>query len=214
MSEDVSALRWRYREAAAVLSYFDPATLRPRGGSDHAGEAARLLGPDAIPAAGAGGNGPWILRPLIRKQALSRLANRDAMRDALAANPARGNDPLQRALEACITGGDVPTEDLDAARASVQTVVWLSGILDDVPDAARLRRQVDFLALVEPLQRLVGGHIHGRRAELAKLADYVGVADPERPAASAARPTHPLVSPAGRRPLIISGPGGVGKSAL
>jgi hypothetical protein len=213
-ADGVSELRWRYREAAAVLSYFDSATLVPNGKPRQAGEAVRLLGPDAIHAGGTSGDGPWILRPLIRKLALSRLANRDAMREALAANPHRVNDPLQRALEACITGSEVPTENLDAARASVQAVLWLSGILDDLPDPAGLRRQVDFLALVEPLQRLVGGHIRGRRAELAQLADYVGVPDPQRHAASAARSMLRMWSPSERRPLMISGPGGVGKSAL
>jgi hypothetical protein len=198
--DEVSDLRWRYRESAAVLSYFDPAALKPRGADNDApGGAARQLLADAVAGHQPGREGLWILRANIRKEALARLATRDRMLEALAITPGRLDDPLQCALEACISGTTLRlADDLDTARAAVQAVEWLNGILDNLPDLPSLRDRVDFLALVQPFRQLAGSYFQGRSDELARLAQYIGIYD----------------GPLHRYPLMIVAPGGFGKSTL
>jgi cellulose synthase operon protein C len=212
----VSEIRWRYREAAAVLSYFDPRSLRPRGPDEEPGGAVVNLRTDATPSHDPGLDaGLWILRNNVRRDTLARLANREAMRDALEANPARSRDPLQQAIEACISGSASPNaDDLQSARAAVQAVDWLQRILDGLPDVATLRHRVDVLTLLEPFRQLAGSHFRGRVQELGVIADYVGVAVPDSAQARAIARMREVLTLHERPPLMIWGPGGIGKSSL
>jgi hypothetical protein len=209
--------RWPFREAAAVLSRFVPATLRPFGESaDREGWDDFLL--DCEPAAEAGGAW-WRLRDDIRRQALRRLRTRERMRAALAANPQRPDDDVQRAMTSTIEGETRPSLG-EISRTALSALVtvrdWMGGILDDLPSEAELRRALVTVEMLAPMQRLAGGdRFVGRQQELASLREYVGVlgsASLGQRARRFVRETYyDLTS---RPPLLITGPGGIGKSTL
>lgn len=206
MGSNVSELRWRFREAAAVLSYFDPATLIPTVGTEAAGNSAEdQIRQDISVDLSSPATTRWILRADVRKQALKRLGTREAMQRALAVNRSPAADPLQLALEALISGlRDVPRSlDLEGLRGFIQVVDWMDGIIDNLPDVALLRERIERATLLKPLQLLVGQHFVGRADELRVLQNFCE--------SSVAR-ADDLSPPA--PPLVILGPGGIGKSTL
>lgn len=206
MDTNVSELRWRFREAAAVLSYFDPTTLVPTGGTEAAAKSAedQLRQDVSVDLNGPTGT-RWILRADVRKQALKRLGTREAMQRALALNHSPAADPLQLALEALIGGlRDVPRSlDLERLRGIVQVVDWMHGIVDGLPDVALLGERVERATLLKPLQLLVGQRFFGRGGELSRLRNFCQ---------SPTGPADKLNSSA--LPLLIFGLGGIGKSTL
>src|SRR5262245_32681818 len=90
---EVTADRWAFREAAAVLVTFDLARLRPVPGPGVTADAsASSLLPDIVPTPLTGSPGSSMLVAEIRKASLSRLQARNAIRQALEANPDRPRD--------------------------------------------------------------------------------------------------------------------------
>jgi hypothetical protein len=87
--------RWAFREAASVLSRFEPQTLRPVGDLQKPAADWIDLGADCEPVAHRSQGDWWRLRPEIRRQALRRLGTRERMRAALAANPDRPDDLIK-----------------------------------------------------------------------------------------------------------------------
>lgn len=95
--------RWPFREAAAVLSRFVPATLRPIGSTDPAQAGWDFL-LDSEPASKEESSEWWKLRDDVRRETFRRMGTRERMQKALAINPQRSDDELQRALTAAING--------------------------------------------------------------------------------------------------------------
>jgi cellulose synthase operon protein C len=198
----VSDLRWRYREAAAVLSYFDPRTLKPTGADAPHGAAETHLKDDIAPASALGEHG-WILSANVRKQALQRLRTREAMRGALEMNRARSPDSLQQSLDAYILGTAPPLNQLsvEELRSASKVVDWLRGLPLDLPSRAQLRRRIDWVTWLQPFRdKAETGRFFGRRLELERLLGYL-----------TAPPVNSLYE---KPPLFIHGPGGIGKSTL
>jgi hypothetical protein len=207
----------RYHRAAAVLGSFDPLTLQPAPGPGAAdGAARRAVVQDSIrmkaPARGQADESPstanavrYVLKPDVRRAVLEEMATREALLAALEANPERETTPIQAMLEAYIRGNAPPIETQDTTQlaGTYQVTQWLGGLLSGVPAGEVVRARWDYLDLVRPFDFLAGSKFRGREAELDRLRDYVL----GRPAADApAGPWQP--------PLVIYGPGGVGKSAL
>ena len=186
-----------YLDAASVLAAFDPLTLWPVGGGPQAGEALlkRLL-PRCEPVADGPAQGLWSLALGERREGLRRLGTRTWMKEALAANPARLETPLQRMLERVIVGGPVVHEELPREELAALLTVndWLQGVVGEIPDEVSARRVLNRTDLLAPMRRLTAGGFVDRTHELARLKAFV--AGP--PAA----------------PLFVFGPGGVGKSTL
>ena len=137
----------------------------------------------------------------MRRSALKRLRARGALPAALAANPLRGTDPLQDALESYLLGAGRPLEDqgLEELISTLTVTEWLEGVLPDLPQPADVHQRIAFERLLLPLRHLVGVHFAGRQRELQKLGTYVRQESPGR---------------AGPVPLLIWGVGGIGKSTL
>jgi hypothetical protein len=205
----------RYHRAAAVLTSFEPLTLQPAPGPGAAdGAERRALVQDSIRMkASARGQADesastpnavrYVLKPDVRRAVLEEMATREAMLAALEANPARETTPVQAMLEAYIRGDAPSLSEQDATQlaGAFQVAQWLGGLLPGVPAREDVQRRWDYLDLVRPFDFLAGSKFRGREAELDRLRDYVL----GRPAADAGR---------WQPPLVIYGPGGVGKSAL
>jgi patatin-related protein len=215
--EPIEDADWAYIEAAAALSSFDPDTLKPLRdvGSDSLGE---LLARSTI-TDGAAGELRWRLTDEVRRDALARISGRggrEAILRAYEQNAEQADDELQEAFLAQLRGESKPFEKQERAElaATLQVVQWLHGIVDGVPDPAVVRRELDRAVLFEPFRFLVGEHFRGRKDELRRLSNYVGVRPTVSKSEAARRGVRSLLGLRERPPLLILGVGGVGKSTL
>ena len=202
-------------EAAAVLAWFDPGDLRASDGTSDPTAMEGLLA-DCQPVAVADGTRRWSLSPRVRVATLRQLRERDRLRAALAANPVRPPDPLQKALEAYAGGHGVSVEQQSLAElgASYQACEWLRDAgFRDVPDRARIQRRLDWLTLLQPFEHIAGEYFRGRTRELTQLRRYVDVLPSESSSEALSRWAKRGLQRT-RPPLLVHGPGGVGKSAL
>ncbi|WP_431682438.1 hypothetical protein [Kitasatospora sp. KL5] len=184
-----------YRQAAAVLACYDPATLRP---VDHAPDntALQSLLAASEPVYGAEGTQEWRLPEPLRRTTLAAMAGPDAYRRALDANPDRPQGPVQQALTRYLTGTAPPAaeQDLDELLATARVTDWLGGLVPGLPGSDEVTDHLERRQLLEPLRRLVSSHFGGRADVLAELADHTAGTDP--------------------RPMLLWGPGGIGKSTV
>lgn len=190
-----------YINAAAVLVVFDPYRLRPvRDGFDK-GEPAGVLDrlrPLSEYVVDGPERGLWSLSFSERRAALRRLANREAMRQALDANPDRINDVVQFMFELLVDGSPIALSELsrDDVAALAVALDWVEDILDDLPEKKDIRSALARADLLAPMRRLADRGFVGRQRELRQIEDYVFAETPP---------------PA---PLFVFGQGGVGKSTL
>ncbi len=215
---DQEGLRTRYRQAAAVLAALDdPENLQPVGGAGRPHEAMRLLRDELVPAPGPRLAGRLMLDLESRRKALMELTSRQAATKALEANPGERTGPVQEELERYLVGSpkplnQQPPETLDE---TLQVAVWLEGIVEGVPSPDDVRRRLAYQELMAPFEALAGDSIfRGRRRELDALRSFVGVLDPESLLARVRNRAIKWLEPAALPAVSISGPGGVGKSAL
>jgi|GEM_PF-1100352 len=191
----------RFHQAAAVLAMFDPAVLKPAPGAGKAGdEEMGALMEDSAEVVVEGQKG-YALAPDARRSVLASMGGTAAMRAALDANPQRASTDAQAMLEAYISGNAPPLEDQQPAQvnATFQVIQWLEDLVEGLPSQDAVRRRWDYLDLLRTFDFLAGTKFRGREDELAWLRGYVL----GRTEGDARRP-----------PLVIYGPGGVGKSAL
>jgi hypothetical protein len=194
--------RWAWAEAAAVTAYFDSEQLRPAGTPSADARVAVLL--ESSPVRGASNSTRWMLSERARVRALERLAKRGtllAVRDANVSDP---SEILDVVLGGFISGAQPTGSDLqnpDRLRAMLQVAGWLSRTDLALPPVTDLRAALERATLLAPFRHLTRGFFAGRDSELATLAAYVDGPDADRHGQAPA-------------PILIHGPGGMGKSAL
>ncbi|MGW5847290.1 AAA family ATPase [Streptomyces sp. NPDC055254] len=212
----VPALRTAYREAASLLTRFDPERLMLPGETEPSGRAdlelvgdCRTLGPRDTCG--------WVLKPEVRDATLRALAGPERARLALLANERQippGPGPERSAL-AYLTGTppDLALLGADELPHVLQAVLWLAEIpgATGIPPAAEVQRLLERTRLLHPLERLVHGAFQGRTGELAELRAYIGLPPEGHGAASPVAVDGPGPS---APPVLVHGPGGVGKSTL
>ncbi|MFD8546487.1 ATP-binding protein [Streptomyces sp. NPDC059649] len=213
----ISPARRAYREAACLLARFDPRELRLPD-EKHATGRALLELVDDCTTLGMGEQAGWALKAEVRDEALRQLAGPEAARRLLAANINQlpGEPGPERFALAQLFGTPLAIDRLTAGELAdaLQAVLWLSRVpgVTDLPDTGRLQRTLERARLLEPLERLVRRSFQGRARELAELRAYVGLPG------AAAPPAPPPAGPGGRPapipPMVIHGPGGMGKSTL
>lgn len=210
---DVSDLRKAYREAASLMSRFDPARLKLPGEEEPSAGAAVELLPDCR-AVGARNTFTWVLKSEVRDTALGGFAGPEGARRALLANLEQippGPGPERTAL-AYLDGAppDLAHQKLDELPHTLQAVLWLAQIpgITGIPESAEIQRLLDRARLMQPLERLACSSFQGRAEELARLRAYIGL-----PTALQDEFTR-AVGTGTKRPVLVHGLGGVGKSTL
>ena len=204
-----------YLDAAAVLVEFDPGQIRPARPVEAQVDARAALS-DPSELVVSGGVVRWSLNPDARHQALRRLGTVQAMADALAANPDRPSTPEQRIFEQIMTGtwDYVQFTGERLLAAALQASEWLRGVADNIPNPEELRARLDYARFVAPFERLAGEGFVGRTMELQKLHDYVGLEEMRSSKEAVTQVFRGWLLSSKRGPLVVYGPGGVGKSAL
>jgi hypothetical protein len=216
VAEEPSSGPWY--EAAAVLGTFIPDVLDvlTDGAAEPDGLDALLA--HSMHTVQPNGEPGWTLSAGARVATLRRLRERGRSRKAIDRNPAREDDLLGIALQRYIMGTAAPITSqatLDEVTASRQACDWLrSAGFEGLPQPAELRQRVDWLSLLEPFQHLAGPFFRGREDELQTLRRYAGVQPPGSLTESGRRLVERVFSLTDKPPLLVSGPGGVGKSTL
>ncbi len=194
--------RWAWAEAAAVTAFYQQEKLVPLG--DPPAEACVAVLLESTPLRRPDGSTRWMLGDRVRRRALQRLADRGALYKALASNPGDPAEPLDAVLSEFLSGTPPSRAELQdpvRLRAMLQVSAWLSGTGLPLPPADALQAALERATLIAPFRHLTRGFFAGREAELATLAAYVDGPDTDNQ--GEALP-----------PLLIHGPGGMGKSAL
>jgi hypothetical protein len=214
------------QEAAAVLMSFRIESLKPAPGAPAADTPETVLALSLPSASTASPERLWSMRSEPRIAALRQLRETGRLQVALDANPERSKDPVQAAFEAYLTGTAKPVEE-QSEKSFTQALVdltafqqiadWITAAgFPGAQDLAMVRRQSEWLKLLQPFEHLAGDFFRGRVDELASLRSYVGVLLPQSLRESLHRGVRGVRSLFGPpdRPLLIYGPGGVGKSSL
>lgn len=208
---------WSYRQAAAVLHCFLPEALRPLDPALVHPRPRLLLYDDIVPAAGERSGRLFTLRPERRREALRRFPSREAMRDALSANPERALTPLQRFWEEYLFAGSVPPPETLGYRQLThlcQILSWLDGFDTDLPDQAAMLDLVRRRSVLASFEHLVAAHFTGRGKEIDMLREHIG-APPSSGGVQAVVSHVKNWLRLSRKPILaLHGPGGIGKSAL
>jgi hypothetical protein len=201
-----------------VLATFDPDTLVPSGLAPR--EDIEEVLAHSVLESGPDGSSEWSLKSDVRIDVLKQLATRERMLQALGANPKRPDSPVQRMLDAYLRGNAPPldAQAVDQLPATFQVARWLHPVLHGVPDTGQVSARIDLVSLLRPFQELADANFSGRKTELRKLRDYVGVIPPESSAAALRqwldRGVKEILSLHEKPPLMIHAPGGMGKSSL
>ncbi|WP_327363672.1 hypothetical protein [Streptomyces sp. NBC_01296] len=219
--------RRAYREAASLLSGFEPTQLRLPGEGESSGRAPLELVHDCT-TLGTQPRAGWVLKQEVREAALRGMAGPEAARLGLEANLGQvpeGPGPERFAL-AYLSGAPpaLGEQDVEGLADILQAVLWLVQIphTSGIPDPEHVQQLLERARLRQPLERLVRGRFCGRAAELDELRAYVGLPPASEPAApppggadsadgSVREPVRELVKDP---PLLIHGLGGMGKSTL
>jgi hypothetical protein len=201
-----------YEKAAAVLEYFDPNVLRPTLG-ERMTDKRQLLANSTI-VYDQNGQPRAMLRSDRRRLALEQM-QLDGIRQALECNP-HPDSTVQRVFDAIVAGQapDLKRQSLSELAATLQTIEWLKGILPDLPDSLAVKQRVERETLLQPFRELAGHAFAGRSDELSRLRKYVAYLPAASLFEAVGRGARSFFNWHEKPPMIIHGPGGMGKSAL
>jgi tetratricopeptide (TPR) repeat protein len=203
-----------YREAAAVLACFDPDKLRPVDVQPDADALAALLRV-CEPVYGPRGRQEWRLPEVLRRETLERFHDDETLRRSVAANAVEGG-PVQRMLSAYLTRSAPPldAQPYEDLLAAAQVTVWLHGIVQGVPEPKAVQDRLAIAEMLAPMRRLVGSSFRGRVDVLERLHDYTDILPPGSRVKAVRRRLRRFLSLSEHPPLVLYGPGGVGKSTV
>ena len=206
-----------YREAAAVLAAIREIDLLRPLGEASAGAAAKLLGPELMPATGQRFDGLVMLSPEVRAAAVRDLVASGRVTAALDANPAERHGLLQAQYERYLrhTARPLSEQTIDELEATLQVCVWLAGVIDGVPPVAEVETRAGYLRLLAPFEELAGDAVfRGRQQELDQLREHISVVPAAPLLRRWRRTTAGRAEPSARPAISIFGVGGAGKSSL
>jgi hypothetical protein len=195
--------------AAAICAQFRIETLANAGSEPAEIERLEAASTELTIA----GPGLRTLNPDVRNDVLRQMT-RDEIQTHLAAAMDQ-TDPFHRALRLALDG--VRGEELLQYESNVLlTLLQLYDGLSpnlSLPPREEIERELELGRLLEPLRQLTRT-FSGRAAELQRLRDYVGVVPPSTLLGRIARAVTSAFQPVRKPPLLVYGPGGVGKTTL
>ena len=220
-AETLPEVRTAHRQAAAVLVSFNPATLKPVGPPTIGGDPYVCLVDDVTAGAAERGVARWTLKPALRRQALAELQRGIGFAAALAANPDRPRTDLQRCFEHYLVGAEYPRIEQRSAGQLAQTLrvlEWLDGLLPDLPSRHDIEHRLERARFLAPFTHLLAKGFAGRERELDTLRNYVGVQQAQTIVGQTLRYidlwASTITGSPWRGPLVVWGPGGIGKSSF
>lgn len=203
-----------YLEAAAVLTDFDPDLIQPAWPTTDvtAKEALSRVSQIVI----SENQVRWTLMRETRQRVLQALHNSQAMLAALQPNRGQTSTLEQRIYEQLFSGrwDYIQFTGERQLAAALEATQWLSGVLPYLPDLDELRRRLAYARFAAPFERLAGSGFVGRTEELQRLHDYVGALELSSSSEKIIDTFRGWLLKPKRGPLVVHGPGGVGKSAL
>lgn len=217
--ETVSPLRQAYRRSASVLTAFDPCKINPVGEKPERGDAAKELVDDIVEVY----DPPtlkqrWMLEPTIRASVLREFGSKQELIAALEANPTgRPETVVQKMLELYINEAPLPIFDLlpqEQLAAHLQAVRWLEPTSLNLPRPDAIQDAIDQREVPAVFSKMAGNNFVGREEELALLRDYVEVLPASTSLRGFQRQVRRWLGLQRKPPLVIYGPGGVGKTTL
>jgi tetratricopeptide (TPR) repeat protein len=210
----VTPQRARLREYVALLSAFDAASLPPlTTGQVRDPEAEGFLVEDCEHVVTRGGQ-RWSLREVVRQETLATLdrqghlkqfpgtTDEDDVACRMALRYIRGTAPALR------------KQSLEELQGTAQASGWLSKTGVEIPSGAQARAQLAIETMLQPLRTLLANGFFGRVPELERLSDYAEVLPPSRWLTGVVQRVRRITNLHDKPPLLIYGPGGVGKSTL
>jgi len=203
-----------YRKAAAVLASFVPSELRPIGAPRDAEALATLLHV-CEPVYASSGRLEWRLPDALRRETLESSYGDEYLQQAAAANAAVGG-PVQRMLSAYATRSAPPldAQSYEDLLATTQVTSWLHGIVPGAPELDEVEDRLAIAQMLAPMRQLVGSSFRGRVDVLERLHDYTDILPPEGHLKAIRRQLRRFRSLRDNPPLVLHGPGGVGKSTV
>ena len=218
-SAPVSPLRQAYRRSASVLTAFDPCKINPVEETVEPGDAAKELVDDIVEVYDPPTwNQRWMLEPTIRVAVLREFGTKQELIAALEANPTgRPETVVQKALELYINEDPVPIFDLlpqEQLAAHLQAVRWLEATSLNLPKTDAIQDTIDQREVPAVFSKMAGNNFVGREEELGLLRDYVEVLPASTNLRGIQRQVRRWLGLERKPPLVIYGPGGVGKTTL
>ena len=201
--------------AASVLIWHDQTRLRPLGSGSK--RDLDQLRSDSVLVADGSGQMRHSLAGAARSTALAELRESRRVGEALDCNPQRPAEAAQTILESWLQGKVMSLDGLTLGElaATHQVCTWLRDAgFTAIPERADLERRMDWLTLLGPFEQIAGEHFRGRIQELKQLRAYTGVLPPGSRLQATKRVVERIFSLKERPPLLVYGPGGVGKSTL
>ena len=167
----------------------------------------------------------------LRKDVLRILFREKQINAALNANESATRSSasvLQRIFTQCLLGNvpQLTTLNLEDLNALYKVSGWLAGIEGAVklPDRKEILQRIEMVEMLTPMKHLTGIYhdgvfevmFRGRQQELSKLRSYVGVMPPQGISETIGRIFENIwpFGNAQKKPLLIFGQGGIGKSTL
>lgn len=206
-----------YVLAASVVDTFQPEQLHPVEGFE--ADLGKLLDLSVM-AERADGSVEWRLPNDVRRSALQVLARQNRLDSTVQACPA-SDSPYQLMFEQYVLGGALPLEkqNLEQLQASLNAVKLLDGVVPNLPDPQQVRAALIRQDFVLQFQQLAGSNFVGRDEPLRQLREFVdvlpqGLLDSVRRAGTHLLGNLGVHSLLHEVPLMITGMGGIGKSAL
>jgi V8-like Glu-specific endopeptidase len=137
----------------------------------------------------------WVVRPEVRQAALQSVGSLAKLRKMLPQEEA-GQEASRRVVERILAGPpyDLAAEGEESLSWWIQVSRWFQGVAPHLPSPADITRGLERLRVRSRLTAIAGPGFRGRKEQLATLREWFSEEPPV--------------------PMLVTGIGGVGKSAL
>ena len=159
----------------------------------------------------------WQLRDRVREQSLKRLQSLENLIQALDANPERTRETSQILFERILKNDSIDIDQLKREDLVflLKILDWVKGIIPVESLQSAIQQAIPMADLLAPMQRLAKENFVGRKKELERLNQYVGIQSDPGMIRKTGRFILGLFLDLDKNPpFLIYGPGGVGKSTL